>query len=139
MLRGILGTAVGAALLAAAVTTHTTSVAAAKPGPTTSSFGLQADPSFGGSASFSATYAPMRWIAEESVSCSVGGTDVYLAVQTAPNGSQPWTSSFTLWSPEWAGAGGAAASCTAELYYYTWQGRTETSQVMLNSVTFTAS
>ena len=138
MLRGVIGTAaVGAALLAAGVTTHTLTLAGGRPAPKTSSFNLQSDPSFGGTATFSATYAPMRWIAEESVACSKNGTDVYLQAQTAPSTSQPWVSTWALTSPQWAIAGGGAATCTAQLYYYTWQGKTETGVVILNTVTFT--
>lgn len=49
------------------------------------------DPSFGATIAFSATYAPMKWIPEESVSCSVNGKEVYLDVQTF-SGASPWTS-----------------------------------------------
>lgn len=138
MLRALIGTTVVAsALLAAGVAGPAMTLTGAKPTTSTSTFALQGDPSFGGVAAFSATYAPMKWIAEESVSCSSNGTDVYLQAQTAPSSSQPWASTFMLWSPEWANAGGGAATCTAQLYYYTWQGRTETSLVLLGSVTFT--
>lgn len=138
MLRALLATTVtGAAMLAVSSAAPAVALAAPKPAPTTSTFTMQSDPSFGGAVSFSATYSPMKWIAEESVSCSESGTDVYLSVQTAPSTAQPWASTFTLWSPEWATAGGGAASCTAQLYYYTWQGKTEVSIVVLQTVTFT--
>jgi hypothetical protein len=95
------------------------------------------DPSFGATIAFSATYAPMKWLAEESVECTQSGQMVYLDVQMAPDGASPWASSFTLWSQSWAGAGGTPADCTANLYYYTWKGHTETGVVYLGSSSFT--
>jgi len=96
-----------------------------------------ADPSFGATIKFSASFAPMKWIPEESVSCTANGKNVYLDVQTY-SGASPWTSSWTLWSQTWANAGGGPASCTAQLFYYTWQGKTETGVVYLASSTFSA-
>ena len=95
------------------------------------------DTSFGATISFSATYAAMRWIPEESVECWQNGEMVYLDVQVNPDRSDPWLSSFTLWSQGWADAGGGPADCTANLYYYTWKGHTETGVVYLASASFT--
>lgn len=137
MLRALIATTVtGAAMLAVSTATPTVTHAAPKPGATAASFTMQSDPSFGGTASFSATYSPMKWTAEESVSCSENGTEVYLSVQTAPSTAQPWASAFTMWSQTWASAGGGPATCEAQLYYYTWQGKTETSIVLLSTLTF---
>jgi hypothetical protein len=96
-----------------------------------------ADPSFGATVKFTASYAPMKWVPEESVICTSNGQMVYGNVQVQTSGSSPWTSSWTLWSQTWANAGGAAASCTASLFYYTWQGKTETGVVYLASSIFT--
>lgn len=95
------------------------------------------DPSFGATIAFSATYAPMKWIPEESVSCSVNGKEVYLDVQTF-SGASPWTSTWKLWSQTWANGGGGAANCSAALFYYTWKGHTETGVVYLATASFPA-
>lgn len=112
-------------------------VPAASTQPTGSLSVASSHPSFGASMSFTATFAPMKWIPEESVSCSVNGQNVYLDVQTY-SGASPWTSSWMLWSQTWANDGGVAANCTASLFYYTWKGHTETGVVYLARATFTA-
>ena len=117
----------------------TAPVLADQPGGNTGTLTLDNSPSFGGTAVFTATYTPMRQIAEESVSCRINGTDVYLQAQTAPNTTQPWVSTFKLTSPEWVAAGGGPATCTAQLYFYTWQGHTEVSVTVLATVTFSTS
>jgi hypothetical protein len=96
-----------------------------------------ADPSFGGTVKFTASYSTMKWVPEESINCTASGQNVYLDVQTY-SGSSPWTSSWTLWSQTWANSGGGPASCTAKLFYYTWQGKTETGVVYLASSSFSA-
>ncbi|HEV2216162.1 MAG TPA: hypothetical protein VGV88_01195 [Candidatus Dormibacteraeota bacterium] len=94
-------------------------------------------PAFGAAISFTATFPAMKWIPEESVECDQGGQMAYLDVQVEPNGTSPWASSFTLWSQSWADGGGAPADCTANLYFYTWKGHTETSVVYLGTTSFT--
>ena len=101
----------------------------------TSSIALSAaDPSFGGRVSFNVTDPAMKWIPEISLTCSQNNQTVYLDVHVQ-NSSIPWTQ-FTLWSQTWANNGGGAANCTAKLYYYTWQGKTETGVVYLAQTSF---
>lgn len=132
-----------AALLTAGLTVAFSSSALAAKGHNdsnvTPSISLNAqDPSFGGTASFSVAYPAMKWVPEVSVSCSVAGQQVYLVAQT-PTGSGTWTPQFTLWSQNWADLGGGPASCTANLYYYTWQGQVETGVVYLANTSFVTS
>lgn len=93
---------------------------------TTASVALSGDPSFNGVANFAVSYAPSKSVQEMSVSCSVNGQQVYLDVHTQSQTN--WTA-FALWSQPWQDAGGGSASCTTALYYYTWQGHTETGVV----------
>jgi hypothetical protein len=88
--------------------------------------GLSGDPSFAGVANFAVSYSPSKWVQEMSVTCSVNGQQVLLDVHT--QSMTAWTA-FALWSQPWADAGGGAASCLTSLYYYTWQGHTETGVV----------
>jgi hypothetical protein len=67
------------------------------------------------------------------------GTEVYLNVQTGSGASTSWTSNWTLWSQTWQGAGGGAANCVANLYYYVWQGKSEVGVVNLASSSFATS
>jgi hypothetical protein len=102
---------------------------------TTSSLSLtNADPNFGGTVTFNVTSPAMKWIPELSVACSRNNQVVYLDVHMQ-DGSTASTQ-FILWSQTWAAAGGGSASCTASLYYYTWQGKTETGVVYLATTSF---
>lgn len=140
MLRALIGTAlVGGTLFAAGAGGPSMALTGAKPSQGPATLTMQSAPTFGGALTLSATYAPMKWTAQESVSCSQGGSQVYLAVQTAPSAAQPWVSTFTMWSQTWVNAGSGPATCTAQLYYYTWQGKTETSLVLLSTTTFSTS
>lgn len=96
------------------------------------------DPPFGASVSLTASFGSMKATPEESVICISNGEEVYGDVQVG-SGSSSWTSDWTLWSQLWQDAGGAAATCTANLYYYTWQGKAETGVTYLASATFAVS
>lgn len=107
-------------------------------GSTTSSLSLtNADPNFGGTVAFNVTYPAMRWTPELSVACSQNGQTVYLDVHVQ-DGTTTWTQ-FLLWSQTWANNGGGSASCVANLYYYTWQGKTETGVVVEAQTSFVTS
>jgi len=71
------------------------------------------------------------------VICSQNGEMVYQYAQWS-DGSSPWVSTFWLWSATWAANGGGPADCFADLYYYTWQGQTQTGIVYLAHTEFTA-
>lgn len=93
------------------------------------------NPAFGGTVSFSYQDPPTKWMQEMSVTCTQAGRQVYLDVHGQNDPS--WTQ-FSLWSPAWQSAGGGSASCVAKLYYYTWQGKTETGVVYEASTSFNA-
>jgi hypothetical protein len=106
---------------------------------TTASLTVDNDPPFGGSVALSATFAPVKAVPEESVTCTSNGQEVYLNVQTGSGSTGSWTADWTLWSQAWQSAGGGAANCIAELYYYTWQGKSETGITYLASANFAVS
>jgi hypothetical protein len=139
MLRALIGTTVlaGAFLAVGVSQAPAMTLASVKPTSSTASLALASDPSFAGTVTFTASYSPMKWIAEESVYCTQNGSQVYLDAHLAPSSAQPWSSTFTLWSQAWANNGGGPANCTTQLYYYTWQGKTETGVVYLGTVNFT--
>jgi hypothetical protein len=99
---------------------------------------LETDPQFGGTASFTVSYPAMRDLPLVRVLCFQGDEMVYQYSQWA-GGSDPWVPSFTLWSDTWAGNGGGPAGCFADLYYFTYQGQTQTGVVYLDHTVFTAS
>jgi hypothetical protein len=101
----------------------------------TAGIALSSDPSFGSTVSFAVTYPAMKWTPEVSVTCTLNGQQVYLDAQT-PSGSGTWAPQFTLWSLPWGATGGVPANCTAQLYYYTWQGKAETGVVYLSQTSF---
>jgi hypothetical protein len=135
--RGIVG---GTALLtSAAIGIGIVGVRAASPSPAGTSWSLalsSANPSFGSAASFAVTDPPTKNNPEISVNCSKNGQNVYLDVHGQSQGAG-WTN-FTLWSQQWANAGGGAASCVAQLFYYTWQGKTETGVTYVAQTSFAA-
>ncbi len=92
-----------------------------------SSIDMVGTASYGNPATFTIVDPPTKWIQEMSLTCSVGGSQVYLDVHTEKDAN--WTT-FMLWSQGWQDAGGGPAACTAQLYYYTWQGKTETGLVV---------
>jgi hypothetical protein len=95
-----------------------------------------ANPAFGQLVGFNVVDPPTKSSQEISVSCSQNGQNVYLGVNTY---STPASAQFTLWSQQWADAGGTAANCVAQLFYYTWKGHTETGLVVEASTSFVAS
>lgn len=119
---------VALATTAAALLLTGTTVLASKPAndPTTATVALSGDPSYGGVANFAVSYAASKSIQEMAVTCSTNGQQVYLDVHTQT--MTDWTA-FSLWSQSWADAGGGSASCVTSLFYYTWQGHTETGVV----------
>jgi hypothetical protein len=106
---------------------------------TTASLTVDNDPPFGGTVALTATFGSMKWIPEESVTCTSNGVQVYLDVQTGSAGTTSWTADWTLWSQTWQAAGGGAADCVSNLYYYTWQGKTETGITYLATTSFAVS
>lgn len=132
-----------------AVVAFSAGPAAAKsggPAPSTASLvvssvsgGSSSAPAYGGDVALTATFASMKQVPEVSVQCTSNGQDVYLEAQTSSGGNSPWTSTFLMSSPEWTNAGGGAATCSANLYYYVWQGKTETGVVYLAHTAFTVS
>jgi hypothetical protein len=106
---------------------------------TPASLTVNNDPPFGGRVALTATFAPMKAVPEESVTCTSNGEQVYLNVQTGSGSVSSWTADWTLWSTAWQNAGGGAADCAASLYYYTWQGKTETGVTYLASANFAVS
>jgi hypothetical protein len=139
MLRALIGTTIIAGAVLAVGASHGPGIAltGTKAPSSTSSFALDGDPSFGGTASFTATYSPMKWTAQESLYCTQNGSQVYLNVANAPSTSQTWNSSFTLYSQAWADNPSLPADCTAQLFYLTWQGKTITGRIVLGTSTFT--
>jgi hypothetical protein len=118
-------------------TTTTTSSGGGGTPTSGSSITLNGTASFGSAASFTVVDPPVSGQPEMSVTCSQGGSSVYLDVQMM-SGSSPYTPTFTLWSQTWANNGGGAADCTAQLYYYTWTGKKETGVVYMATSNFTA-
>ena len=104
------------------------------PAPAQSSITLASAASYGGTALFNIVDPPAKSVQEISVTCGPTGTTWYLDVHTANDAN--WTS-FTLWSQQWQNAGGGATSCVAQLFYYTWQGHTETGRVIEATTSFT--
>ena len=110
------------------LSTHTSS-------SSTSNIALStANPRFGGTVSFNVSNPATKWIPEISLTCSQNNQTVYLNVHVQ-NSTIPWTQ-FSLWSQTWANNGGGPANCTAQLYYYTWKGKTETGVVYLAQTSF---
>jgi hypothetical protein len=105
----------------------------------TASLTVDNDPPFGGTIALSATFTPVKAVPEESVICTSNGEQVYLNVQTGSGSVSSWTAHWTLWSETWQSAGGGAANCVANLYYYTWQGKSETGITYLASANFAVS
>jgi hypothetical protein len=99
---------------------------------------LEADLHFGGTVSFAVTYPAMKDTPQVRVLCFQSGQMVYQYSQWS-NGAEPWVPSFALWSAPWAANGGGAADCSADLYYFTYQGQTQTGVVYLAHTEFTAS
>ena len=97
----------------------------------------ESDPHFGGTVSFTLTYPNMNDRPMVRVVCSQNGDIVYQYAQWS-DGSSPWVPMFVLWDAIWAGNGGGSANCVADLYYYTWQGQTQTGVVYLAHAEFTA-
>jgi len=95
------------------------------------------DPHFGGTVSFTLAYPSMNETPMVRVICSQNGEMVYQYAQWS-DGSSPWIPMFVLWSATWAANGGGPADCIADLYYYTWQGQTQTGIVYLAHTEFTA-
>ena len=137
--------AITAILLALAALSATPSLAAKggkgrspDPVPVTSSITLnEADPHFGGTVSFTATYPDMRYTPLVSVVCFQNGEIVYQYAQWS-DASSPWVPSFILWDAIWVANGGGSANCVADLYYYIWKGQTETGIVYLAHTEFVA-
>ena len=86
----------------------------------------ESDPSYGDVVTFTATYPPMRDAALVRIWCWQGGVGVYHLAGVA-------TDPFTLSGGQWTGG---AAECTADLYYYEWQGMTQTGPFYLASTRF---
>lgn len=104
----------------------------------TTSGGSTAAPAYGGSVGMTATFSSMKEVPEVSLNCTSNGVNVYSNGQEGSGGTSPWNLGFALWSQTWQDAGGGPASCVAQLYYFTWQGKSETGVVYLASTTFTA-
>jgi hypothetical protein len=131
------GSALVAGTVAAALFSGTTFAAKPQPAaPTASTITLNGSASFGATASFTIVDPPVSNVQEVSVTCGQGPTQLYLDVHTQDFAN--WTQ-FALWSQAWQDAGGGAATCTAQLYYYTWQGHQETGLVIEATTTFTTS
>ncbi len=99
---------------------------------------VETDPHFGGTVSLAVSYPAMRELPLVRVLCFQNGQMVYQYSQWS-NGAEPWVPSFALWSAPWAANGGGAADCAADLYYFTYQGQTQTGVVYLWHTEFTAS
>lgn len=127
----ILSAAVLAALIAAPAATLARGTGS---GGTASTLTLSGTATFGVDANLVVVDPPVKSIQEVSVSCAHNGTQMYLDVHTQRYAN--WTR-FTLWSQAWQDAGGVSAACTAQLFYYTWQGKTETGLVVEATTTFT--
>jgi hypothetical protein len=103
----------------------------------TSTITLNGNASFNNPASFTVVDPPVKGLPEMTVQCSQNGQGVYVDTQMM-SGSSPYTPTFTLYSSQWAANGGGAADCSAQLYYYTWQGNKETGVVIMATDSFTA-
>ena len=145
MLRSVLLMA-GVALLVTSVLV-TGSTFAAKGGKGNGPLAVSADPSirpfetdlhYGGSVSFAVTYPAMKDTPLVRVLCFQSGQMVYQYSQWS-DGSATWTPQFRLWSDPWAANGGGRADCVADLYYFTYQGQTQTGVVYLAHTELTAS
>jgi len=97
----------------------------------------ESDPHFGGAVSFAVSYPAMKDTPQVRVLCFQSGQMVYQYSQWS-NGADPWVPSFALWSAPWAANGGGAADCVADLYYFTYQGQTQTGVIYLAHTEFTA-
>lgn len=89
-------------------------------------------PHYGDTISFTATFSGLKSAPEVRLLCSQNGQNVYSSAQVG-DGTSPWSPSFTLSGGAWLGG---SATCFADLYYYTWQGKTETGVVYLGHVDF---
>ena len=99
---------------------------------------IETDPHFGGTVSFTVSYAAIKDTPLVRVLCFQNGQMVYQYSQWS-DGSDTWTPKFALWSDPWASNGGGPADCAADLYYFTYQGQTQTAVVYLAHTEFTAS
>jgi len=90
---------------------------------------------FGEAVSFTVTYPSMNEDPRVRVLCFQNGEMVYQYSQ-GTEGVESWVPAFILWSATWAANGGGAADCVADLYYFTWQGHTQTSVVYLAHTAF---
>ncbi len=99
---------------------------------------VETGPHFGGVVSLAMSYPAMRSTPLVRVLCFQGDQTVYQYSQWG-GGSDPWVPSFTLWSDTWDSNGGGPADCVADLYYFTYQGQTQTGVVYLAHTEFTAS
>jgi hypothetical protein len=89
----------------------------------------QADPRYGDEVTFTTTHPDLRETLRVRVLCHRDGELVY---QYA---SDP-AARFHLWSVLWKGG---AAECAADLYYFTYQGKTQTGVVYLDRTEFAVS
>ena len=90
----------------------------------------QSDPHYGDSVSFSSSYPSVRETVSIWVHCSQNGEMVY-QFSGPDDGQFPLGGAGT--SSAWTGG---AATCGADLYYYTTQGQTQTSLVTLGTTSF---
>jgi hypothetical protein len=110
----------------------------AHPSSTIASIALvEANPHFGGTVSFTVSYPAMKEMPLIRVLCFQSGQMVYQYSQWS-NGAEPWVPSFALWSDPWARNGGGPADCAADLYYFSYQGQTQTGVIYLAHTEFTA-
>jgi hypothetical protein len=86
----------------------------------------ESNPSFGDVVTFTVSYPPMRDPALVRIWCWQGGVGVYHVAGVA-------TDPFPLGGAQWTDG---AAVCTADLYYYEWQGMTQTGPFYLANTTF---
>jgi hypothetical protein len=128
--------ALSAVVLAATVAAPAAVLAKGTPAPTTNSISLNGSASYGSMASFTIVDPPVKSVQEVSVTCGANNTQVYLDVHTQNDAN--WLQ-FSLWSQAWQDMGGGPASCTAQLFYYTWKGHTETGLVVEATTTFQTS
>jgi hypothetical protein len=86
----------------------------------------ESNPSYGDTVTFTATYPEMKYPALVDVWCSQGGVSVWhvagVVTDPFPMGGGSWT--------------GGEADCTAELFYYAWQGMTQTGPFHLANTFF---
>jgi hypothetical protein len=95
---------------------------------------LNGSATYGQQASLTTVDPPVKYPMLASVACNQNGQTVYAeADNLSTNPAHP---QFRLWGPSWNGS--APADCTAELYYFTWQGKTITGVVVMATTTFTA-